>query len=132
MSSPHSRSSCGRIRQQKARWRALAVVLHTLGFHFLEMTKKVVQASRAQALIEDLYRYRRLGANRSRGLRFQANPVIDRVPQALFAPKVSLSRLDGHMAEEKLDLFEFASSLVAESGTGSTQVVKSDCAKPAI
>jgi hypothetical protein len=49
-------------------------------------------------------------------LQFSPNPVVDSVPEALLAPKVALGRLDGHMPEEELNLFKFATCLVAKTG----------------
>jgi hypothetical protein len=43
--------------------------------------------------------------------------------QLLFAPDVSLRRLDGSVPEQKTNLFKFAVAIVAESGTGTTKIV---------
>jgi hypothetical protein len=42
----------------------------------------------------------------------------------LFAPDVSLRRLDGSVPEQKTNLFKFAVAIVAESGTGTTKIVR--------
>jgi hypothetical protein len=44
---------------------------------------------------------------------FQAQAVIHRVSQFLFASQVMLGRLNGCMAKQKLNLFKFSSSQVA-------------------
>ena len=44
---------------------------------------------------------------------FQAQVVIHRVSQFLFASEVMLGRLNGCMAKQKLNLFKFSSSQVA-------------------
>ena len=38
------------------------------------------------------------------------NPIVDRTTKALLATKISFSRLDGNVSEQKLDLFQFAAS----------------------
>jgi hypothetical protein len=40
--------------------------------------------------------------------------------KTLFAAKIPLSRLDGDVAQQKLDLVQFASGIAAQTGTGST------------
>jgi hypothetical protein len=49
---------------------------------------------------------------------FQAQVVIHRVAQFLFASKVVLSRLHGCMAKQKLNLFKLAPGQVTESCAG--------------
>ena len=49
--------------------------------------------------------------------------IINRILQLLFAPDVSLRRLDGSVPEQKTNLFKFAVAIVAESGTGTTKIV---------
>ena len=44
--------------------------------------------------------------------------IINRVMQLLFAPDVSLRRLDGGVPKQKPNLFEFAAAIMAESGAG--------------
>jgi hypothetical protein len=34
--------------------------------------------------------------------------IVHRAPELLLAPEVALGRLDGHVAEQKLNLVEFA------------------------
>jgi len=49
---------------------------------------------------------------------FQAQAVIHRVSQFLFASQVMLGRLHGCMAKQKLNLFKFAPCQVTESCAG--------------
>jgi len=42
---------------------------------------------------------------RKNSLWFQPDLIVDRVPQPLFTPEVSLGRCYGNMAEQELDLF---------------------------
>jgi hypothetical protein len=42
--------------------------------------------------------------------------------QFLFAADISLGCLDGSVAKQKPNLFEFAAAIMAESGTGATKV----------
>jgi hypothetical protein len=44
--------------------------------------------------------------------------------ELLFASEVALSRLDGDVAEQKLDLIEFAAGEVAKASAGATEVVR--------
>ncbi len=53
-------------------------------------------------------------------MNLQSKMVVHGVVEALFASKVTLSCLNGYMTQQELDLFEFSSSLMAQSGTGST------------
>ena len=42
--------------------------------------------------------------------RLDSNPIVDRTTKALLATKISFSRLDRNVPEQKLDLFQFAAS----------------------
>ena len=64
--------------------------------------------------------------HRSGGLRFQPDAVIHRILEALLTAKITLCRLDGHVPEQKLYLFELPASLVTETGTGPAEVVRSN------
>jgi hypothetical protein len=44
----------------------------------------------------------------------QSDSIVNGILQALFAPEVSLRGLDGDVTQQKLDLLEFASGLVAQ------------------
>jgi hypothetical protein len=50
--------------------------------------------------------------------------VVDGVLEPLLAPEVTLRRLDGDVAQEKLNLFQFACGLVAQPRAGPTQIVR--------
>ncbi len=50
--------------------------------------------------------------HRSGRLRFQPDAVIHRILQALLTAKITLSRLDGHVPEQELYLFELPACLV--------------------
>ena len=68
--------------------------------------------------------------HRSGGLRFQPNAVIHRILQALLTAKVTLCRLDGHVPEQELYLFEFSASLMTQAGASPAKVVRSHGPKP--
>ena len=50
-------------------------------------------------------------------------PVIHRVTQVLLASQITLRSLDGDMAEQELNLFQFTAIAVAQLGTGPSQVM---------
>jgi hypothetical protein len=52
-----------------------------------------------------------------------ADPVIHRVLKALLTAQIPLSRLDGDVAEQKLDLVQFPSGIAAEAGTGAAEIM---------
>jgi hypothetical protein len=52
--------------------------------------------------------------------------IIYGVPEPLLATEVLLGCLNGNVAEQELDLFEFTACLVAKPRTGSSQVVRCD------
>ncbi len=49
--------------------------------------------------------------------------IINRILKSLLTSDVSLSCLDRSVSEQKLNLFEFAAAIMAESGTGATKIV---------
>ena len=56
---------------------------------------------------------------------FDSDSVIDRRPNPLLAAQVAFRRLNGDMPQKELDLLQFSSRGVAESGTGPTKVMRS-------
>jgi hypothetical protein len=46
------------------------------------------------------------------------------------ASEIALGRLDGYVAEQKLDLIQFTAREVAETGTGAPQVVRGQLVDP--
>ena len=58
------------------------------------------------------------------GIQFDAEPIVYGAPELLFASQVPLRRLDRYVAQEKLDLLEFATRQVTQSRTGAAQVVR--------
>ena len=62
----------------------------------------------------------------SRTARIESDTVIYRVLKALLAAEIPFSSFDGNVSEEELDLFEFASSLMAETRTCSAKIVRSE------
>jgi hypothetical protein len=52
------------------------------------------------------------------------NRSFTATPEFLLASQVALCRLDGHVAEQELDLVEFAVRQVAKAGAGSSQIVR--------
>jgi hypothetical protein len=49
--------------------------------------------------------------------------IIDRLSQLLLAPDIAFGRLHRRVAKKKLNLFEFPSKVVAETGAATTQIV---------
>lgn len=67
------------------------------------------------------------GYNPSRSggrIRLQTDVIVDRIAQSLLTPKVSLSRLNGDMTEQELNLFQLASGLMAKPCTGPSQIMR--------
>ncbi len=58
--------------------------------------------------------------------------VVYGIVKPLFAAQVTFGCLDRHMPKQKLNLFELASGLVAEPGTGPTKVMWSDSVEATI
>jgi hypothetical protein len=56
-------------------------------------------------------------------VRFDADAIVHRVPEPLFAAEIPLSRLDAHVAEQELDLFQLAASLVTQTRARSAEIV---------
>jgi hypothetical protein len=52
-----------------------------------------------------------------------SDSIVNGILKLLFAPDVSLRGLDRGVPKQKPNLFEFAAAIMAESGTGATQVV---------
>src|SRR2546428_303299 len=67
---------------------------------------------------------------RSSGIRLDSQSVIHGSPELLLASKVALCRPDGDVAEQKLDLTQFAARKVAETGAGAPQVVRGQLVDP--
>jgi hypothetical protein len=53
-----------------------------------------------------------------------SDPIINRVLKTLLTAKVSLGRLDGDVPQQKLNQVQLPSSLAAQAGAGSTQVMR--------
>ena len=60
----------------------------------------------------------------ARDPREDLEPVVHRLTQVLFASQVALRGLDRDMAEQELNLFQFAAVAVAQLGTGPSQVMR--------
>jgi hypothetical protein len=63
-------------------------------------------------------------SHRSSGIGFDSQSVVHRNPELLLASKIALRCLDGDVSEQELDLIEFATLEVAETGTGTAKVVR--------
>lgn len=57
-------------------------------------------------------------------LRLQADPIVHRAPKALLASQVPLRGLHRDVPKEELDLFQFATGRVAQTGARSTTIVR--------
>ena len=60
----------------------------------------------------------------SRGIRFNADAVVHRVPELLLAPEVALGGLNRHVPKEELDLVQFAAGEVTQPRTRASQIVR--------
>ena len=77
---------------------------------------------RSQFLPECRY-VRRIG-RLSRRVRFDPDPIIDGVVEALFASEISLGRLHRDVSQQELDLLQLASRLMTETSTCPTKVMR--------
>jgi hypothetical protein len=59
----------------------------------------------------------------ARDQRCDLEPIVNRVTQILLAAQISLRGLDRDMAQQELNLFQFAAASVAQLGAGPTQVM---------
>jgi len=64
------------------------------------------------------------GLLRSRRVWLQANSIIDSIAKPLFAAQVAFRSLDRNVAQQKLDLLQFAIRLMAETGACAPEVVR--------
>jgi len=55
---------------------------------------------------------------------FEANVIVDCIPEPLFAAKVSLSRLDAHVTKQELDLLQLSAGLMTQPRTSSPQIMR--------
>jgi hypothetical protein len=58
--------------------------------------------------------------------------IVDRVPQSLLAAEVTLCGLDTHVPQEKLDLLEFSSGLMAKPSTRAPEIMWRDIGEAAL
>jgi hypothetical protein len=58
--------------------------------------------------------------------------IVDRVPQSLLAAEVTLCGLDTHVPQEKLDLLEFFSGLMAQPSTRAPEIMWRDLGEAAL
>ena len=66
------------------------------------------------------------------GLGLQPDAIIDRILQALLTAKITLSRLNRHVPEQELFLFELPARLMTQASASPAEVVRSNRAKAAI
>ena len=50
--------------------------------------------------------------------------VVDRISEPLLAAQISLRGLNAYMSEQELDLLKLSACLVAQSGTGTAEIVR--------
>lgn len=67
-------------------------------------------------------RLRRIGLN--------AQMIVDRLLQLLLAAEVTLRGLNRYVAEQKLDLFEFAATEMTQSSAGSPEIMRGNVLDP--
>ncbi len=61
---------------------------------------------------------------KSHPLIFHTQPIVYRLVEVLLRAEVAFGGLDGSVAEQELDLLEFASDAAAELGAGPAQIVR--------
>jgi hypothetical protein len=61
----------------------------------------------------------------SRGVGFDSQSVVHGYPELLLASEVALCRLNREVAEQELDLIQFAAREMTETGARAPQVVRS-------
>lgn len=61
--------------------------------------------------------------SRSRRIGLDPKPVVHGVPELLLAAEVAFGRLNRHVAQQELNLVEFAAGQVAEPGARTTEVM---------
>ena len=69
---------------------------------------------------------------RLRQVRFQADPIIHRVAEALFAAQVPLRRLHRDVSQQELNLLQFTTGLMTKTGTRPTEVVRCERRNPTV
>ena len=57
--------------------------------------------------------------------RFEADVVINRLSQPLFAAEIALGRLDAFMPQQELNLLQFASRFMAKPRTRAAEIMRS-------
>jgi hypothetical protein len=65
----------------------------------------------------------RRNLRRSRRIRFEPDPIINSVVEALFAAEVPLGCLHRDMSQEELYLLQLTACLMTETGTGPAEVM---------
>jgi len=59
-------------------------------------------------------------------IRFQPDPIVDRVAETLFAAQISLRCLHRDLSQQELNLLQFTAGLMAKASASSTKVVRSE------
>jgi hypothetical protein len=54
----------------------------------------------------------------------QADVIVDRIPESLFAPQVPFRRLHRNVSQQKLNLLQFPTSLMAQTGASPSEVMR--------
>lgn len=73
-----------------------------------------------------------LGPCFDRLVRLESGMIVDRVPQSLLAAELTLCGLDTHVPQEKLDLLEFSSGLMAQPSTRAPEIMWRDLGEAAL
>src|SRR5688572_8788409 len=55
---------------------------------------------------------------------FDSQTIVHGIPELLLASEIALRRLNGNVAEQELDLVQFAARQVAQTRAGSSQIVR--------
>jgi hypothetical protein len=57
-------------------------------------------------------------------IRLDADRIVDRIPESLFAPQIALSRLNADVPEQELNLLQFSARFVAQAGARAAEVMR--------
>lgn len=71
----------------------------------------------------DRYRLSEVDRPLSRPIRFEPDPIIDSVVEALLASEISLGCLHRDMSQQELNLLQLPTCLMTKTGTSSTEVM---------
>jgi hypothetical protein len=76
----------------------------------MDLDCRSLEAIQADGFVPNIEVWRRLAVG------LDADPIVHGVSKTLLAAKIPLGRLDGDVAQQELDLVQFASGIAAQAG----------------